>query len=463
MINYKAIPSFNGRYRYQRKPLSTPNSSSVAFTASGTQELIWRIPANQNFNLSRFRIEGFLNFGREVDKLVWVHENPASFIDRIMLTDGSGNNLIDLANANNYVAALGPALTTFGDLEVADSTSGLYMSESRATNLFPANVVMPAGYNAYGVTPSSTQVTSITQPDIQYSRVGVKGIAGAGGAGALSVKRSIPLSIFKETILAVDKDYISPVELQLSVWLAPSAKIGYMDVDTANAPTTFVAQPTLTDVYLYMAIQQDATLDAYTRQKYETTGIQFMYPHVQSFRIPSSASAPGTVTPMSFTVSMPPTYGKLLKRIVYAPFNAIETGPTAFDHSNMGGAKMFSYNTSLDSKKLQNDVISSTQTAQDDYRENRPILHGSAIRNSASYYYNWLHIDSFCNPKHDITVPDDNVLEGVPMTEGGMPVTRQWVFEGGAAQNLVNHAWATFLRGVVFKKGQPFVEIMTTW
>jgi hypothetical protein len=107
MINYRAVPMHNGRYRYQRKTLTTPNSTSVNFTASGTEQLIWTIPANIDFNLSRFRIEGFMNFGAEAAKAVWVHENPASFIDRITLTDGSGNNLIDLANASNFVAAQG--------------------------------------------------------------------------------------------------------------------------------------------------------------------------------------------------------------------------------------------------------------------------------------------------------------------------------------------------------------------
>ena len=117
----------------------------------------------------------------------------------------------------------------------------------------------------------------------------------------------------------------------------------------------------------------------------------------------------------------------------------------------MNGDKITNYQTAIDSQPLQDDRLSCRQPVaggargMDDWRENKHLLRGSAIKNSAAYYLNWFHCDSFSNPKREasILVPEANLLEGLDLVQ-----PRTWSFTGDATKSLQHFTFAEFVRQV---------------
>ena len=128
----------------------------------------------------------------------------------------------------------------------------------------------------------------------------------------------------------------------------------------------------------------------------------------------------------------------------------------------MNGAKITSYQTYLDSQPLQDAVLSCLQpvvggaSGMDDWRENRALIRGSALENSAAYYYNWFHCDSFSNPKRGkVLTPTENILEGLDLSH-----PRQWTLTLNATTaSLFHYVWGTFIRQVHATPQGTFVTV----
>ena len=139
-----------------------------------------------------------------------------------------------------------------------------------------------------------------------------------------------------------------------------------------------------------------------------------------------------------------------MKRLVYAPFNSVESLNTAYDHQNFDGAKVTSYQTYIDSQPLQDSVLSCKQPVvggvigMDDYRENRMHLRASAIENSVVYYENWCHVDSFSQPKRGkILLPSENIMEGLDLS-----APRQWTITAACTAAMNHYIFGTFVRKI---------------
>ena len=181
-----------------------------------------------------------------------------------------------------------------------------------------------------------------------------------------------------------------------------------------------------------------------------TDGLRFAISYVVGFMIGTNAIAGGQQ--VSNMNSLNSGYVKLLKRVLYAPFLASESLNAAYDHENLNGAKVVSYRTLLDSQPLQDSILSCLQPVlngargMDDWRENQLQLYDTVIQNSAVYYYNWSHQDTFSNPKRgSVLIPTSNIIEGLDMS---MP--RQYILQANVASNVaLNHyTFASFVREV---------------
>lgn len=438
-VNYKPYAIRTGRYRMRKTPLSNISSASLKLLAATTQDGEWRIPAHMPINLSKHRIEYNEEYtAPSGGKCVWTFEDTAGAIASIRLANAAGMALVDLPFANDYVNTVSKLDMSLEELNTADVTSGLRKElggASAPANYFPPTTAVPAANN-YGIA-AATLKTPLTKPDIQYALPGTLDTA-------VKRHRSIPLSIFKGTILAEDKDVVFGEEMYLRVSFEKSSKLGYEGTsisDPSVNPTALSGDLNLTGIYLYIAQQVDPETELYVKERFASGNMRFLYPHVQSWRTPTQGSGDQSVT-----LTFAPAYGKFLKRIVHTVFNSAATANLAYDHENMDGSKISSYQTTMDTKTLQDGRLSCKQLVNDDFRENQHLLKGSALQNSAAYYYNWLHVDAFSDAR-SLPVPDENVMDGLPMTEA-----RLWTFEGTAViANLIHYTWASFVREVVLR------------
>jgi hypothetical protein len=122
-----------------------------------------------------------------------------------------------------------------------------------------------------------------------------------------------------------------------------------------------------------------------------------------------------------------------------APYHATESANTAYDHDNIGGGKVTSYYTALDSERLQDSNV--TISTLDDWFLHRNMLKGSILQGSDVYRYNWVHIDDFTSrPSHVdaiSSVPRENLVAGLPLS-----VDRRLKFN--ATTVSANYNWYQF-------------------
>jgi hypothetical protein len=207
-----------------------------------------------------------------------------------------------------------------------------------------------------------------------------------------------------------------------------------------------VAGPTLTNLYLQLAVQVDREVEEAVRAKFLSGGMSYLIPFQYAWKTTTQS---GSNTSIQLTLNN--QYGSRLKRIMHVPFDKDEALNKAYDHQNVDGSKITAYQTFLDSVPLQDSKLSCLQPVaggamgMEDWRQNRDLLRGSVLDNSLVYGMNWVHIDSFSQPKRDkVLTPTENILEGLDLS---MP--RIWTFTADTAAALNQYSFATFIRQVV--------------
>ena len=455
IINYKTITTHNGRYRLRRILPANVVSQTINLQATATQLLELKIPARTPFNLARTQIEYQLELPAPgAGKFNWVHDHTVAEIESIKFGNGSGMDLVDLQYASNYLAIARKLDTDYKDYVTHDATSAMYMDNSDLDNLYPPSVTLPA-VNAYGL-PGVRRIDCVTNHEPVYVR--------AGKDNAVTVvARSIPLSAFTHTALAMDRDMMSGEELTIAIRVAGHEKLAYVSDDGLDPTTgiggalntiTPLASAKLTNICLRLAVQVDPMVEAYVRQMFESGHMKFIFPFQYGWKV----TAP--VGQIAFQHNLTNQFGKKLKRVLTTAFNATEQYSTAFDTNNMDAVKLDLYQTAMDSQPLQDDKISCLQPiaggarGMDDFRENRHLMKGSVIDNSMAYYLNWFHCDSFSNPSRHSYIPEDNILEGLDLTPGQ---ARTWSFAGTGKIPLSFYTYAEFIRTVQFSPLGPTV------
>ena len=450
-LNYKAVHMSNGRYRMRKIPLNN-TQLPIAQNATSLQLLEFKLPANQVFNTSRTTIDYMLTIGVPTNGALtanWTFEDTFCECASIQFCNASGVYFTDLQNANNYVAVARKVDMDQSDFEGGDYTSGLYKAVSSAANYFPPTATLPAAnvyYAASGVT--STALTSV---EPQYARPGVAN-------SATTVFRSIPLSCFTGTAIGMDRDYIFAEDTYIRIMLAPSWRTGFAGTSvTSPAFNAILSSVSITNMYMQLAVQVDPDIVQAVQERFASGEMKYVIPYVYGWK-----SGTSTAGIQSVQISLNNQFGNRLKRMLYAPFNGAESGVTAYDHQNLNGAKISSYQTYLDSQPLQDAVLSCLQpvaggaSGMDDWRENRALVRGSALENSAAYYYNWFHCDSFSNPKRGkVLTPTENILEGLDLSH-----PRQWTITLTAnTASLFHYVWGTFIRQVHATPQGTFVTV----
>jgi hypothetical protein len=188
----------------------------------------------------------------------------------------------------------------------------------------------------------------------------------------------------------------------------------------------------------------DPLVESSVREKFMSGNMSYMIPFQYGWR---NSSMPGEA---AITLQLTNGFGSHLKRILHAPFDSSDATNLAYDHQNLNGSKISSYQTMLNGAPLQDSKLSCGQPIvggsiqMDDFRENRERLVGSALNNSLAYYMNWVHIDSWSTPKRDGPVPEENIIEGLSLA-----LPQQWSINATTLKPLAHFTWGEFTRRVV--------------
>lgn len=228
------------------------------------------------------------------------------------------------------------------------------------------------------------------------------------------LRASIPLSAFKNTILAMNKDFYFPETLLLKVvWNPLSAWGGIGDVnDPDNNNAIFPGNIALTGLYFSMAMEDDINIATSLISTVLTKGMTTNVPFVHSF-----LNMPGNAAAQNVTLRMNRAHGKYLKKIYHSIYPPLVAGAPQHSHTNVARTLCTRYYTLVDNmRRSEYDIVTADD---DDWRNVKDCLQGSLITNKDTYRYNWFILDKFDD---SVNTTSDLVID----SGLSLQIERQW-------------------------------------
>lgn len=443
-IYYKQSEEFAPRYKYVKINMSNIMSNVVPVTADGTTQVQFKLPYNTVYNLSKSKIATLIPVpaqgGTVVSNTVadaWPFGNQT-----VSFETGNGLQLLNLPESSKYTKILTKINTPFNQYMTSDLTDIPHVVPSSLTDAQNPTGLGTAGSSFF---------------ESQYYRQSAAGVANA-------IPVFYELSNFVHTILSLDKDlYFSQNDMYLKYTIGGTKAYSFQSATgtITNTPATLSSPIVeLQNVYLYLAVEQQPQIIESIVQAYQTSGLRILFDYPIVTKYQSAASSNQAVV-----IPFVPAQGKYLKRIYHTLWNTGEYTNTALDcENNVANPKVLSYNTYLDSMKLQDDQITAAKAPDttlklmyaDDWRLNQPFCSDSVLSNYAIYQKNWFHCDDFTCPKNNTVgdVSSDNIKNGLAMERG-----LQYQFIATTTNSAYIHDnFAIFSREVLINKdGVQFV------
>jgi len=436
--NYRPQAVIGPRYKYMRLNMSNLSSSSVALTATGSAQVHFKLPSNTVLNLARSKFECSATIaaqGASTYSYMWADCFP---FGAISLETGNGLQLMNLTEAPRYTKIVSKVQTEQKDFLTNDESELLFPSNSITAS---AAATPLTGNPCYPGSADLTQ-TYVVEPRYYFAPT-------AADAQQI-VNVSYTLGKIKSTMLGLDKDiYFGQNDIYLKFTIEGTDKWAWKSADNGGTHATLSSVlASLSNVYLQLAVEQNPEITTELVSKFNASGLQLLIDFPIIHR-----QVNGIQTSQAWVINYTPANGKTLKRIYLSAWSGTETLQTTLDNNNAAGtAKITAYNTYLDSRKLQDDTI--TCSGLDAWRINEGVCRGSVYLDKNMYNKGWFHCDSFESHDRNSNVAAENLVDGLPMTNG-----LQYQFTGtSAGVALVITTFAIFQRMVLINKdGVQFV------
>lgn len=390
-----------------------------SLNTSGGQELVWELPGSKVFNMSK----SYLNFvldipaGTAAAFTDWIFADSITPIRQIQLLTRSGLYLCDLNFVDNYTKFINKYETNyqeFLDMDLGDSAAGV--AAGTCSGLRPSNSQTAAGTAGNNVRHDNTSsILNYNEPLYFYTPD-----ASANPSAAQKLIFKIPFSMFKNTILSLDKDLLFDEILVLRVVFNSTNKILFHGTSQTNptvagggavaftpANNTSVK---VTNCEIFLAIEEDPNIVADIQIEKRDKGINLLIPYVYANKTSLSGGS------QNITLRFNRGHGLRLLKVYHTAFHSTESVSTALDHSNVGGTKINNFYTMLNNMRRQEINMSCASTALDDYLFMRNKLKKCVISGSNMYQYNWVWCESFCDDEQEhFEVPQENLVQGLPL------------------------------------------------
>ena len=393
----------------------TPQSGTTAPTLSLTSVgslSEFQVPSKV-VNLSKSYLSFDISFaGGGANLFTMLQGNLATVINRIVLsTVGSNVILADISNVGNYVEAVGAHSTKLEDILNKSNGVGVLNETSLANaQLNPVEDISrqnassnPIGQVYTGTGGGNDGGAIYTSVKHLYQQ------ATANTAAFISVR--IPLSAFRMSIMAIDKDlYFAGENLNLAIYWEACQKWAFLGTDNTSPSTgqaVLASAPTMSNLALYTYCEQNLSITASIVERVMKQGMTLPIPVVWSSKQSISNS-----TSHSITLNISRSHGNKLLLVAWSPFHTTETSNTCKSHTTYLHS---SYQTLLNQTPIiTNAGIDITKGEQWIY--NKDSLSDSGIQNSVSFNNSFTHFDNFTG----MSLPDlgDNltVYNGVDLT-----------------------------------------------
>ena len=397
-VIYKQYSQLAPKYKYVRINLSNLQTSTVALSATTSTELQFKLPSNTVMNLSKSVLSASLVVPAQGAGIVSAMVADCyPFGGAVSFETGNGLQILNLPYSSKFSKIVGKTSIKDDELITRDKSSFCYPCNSLINGLVPKT------------NDGSDDAAVVPYLEPKYHRI-------SDDSKSNTILMQYALGDLRHTAFATDKDlYFGQNDMYVKLTLNGYNDWIFQD-DYSGAPvyaTLGNALTNLTSVYLYIAVEQNPTIIDQVVGHFNGNGIKLLIDYPITTRLTASSSTQNVVIPYV------PSYGKTLRKVFHTLWNSTETLSTALDCDNTAHTRVISYNTYLDSTKLQDDLV--VTATNDAWRLNMDICKKSAVLNKAVYDRNFFHCDSFENEdmnKDNKLLPRENVVAGLPMDKG---------------------------------------------
>jgi len=399
----------------QVSPQNSSNITTNITSSVGPTEFLIS-PSVMNFAQSRLHFT--LTLAALSAKANYVHGNLLDAISRITVYDSSSNAILcDVSNFNNYSSVMNPLSTKFEDFVNKTSSNVESLSNDLATaSLYPFEDIgrfkhldiptgtLEAGGNVNGSGTSLNVLNPLFTQRHFYRNTTVNQIT------YLDV--SIPLSCFKQTILATNKQLYFPGNVVVQIYWASCDSYAFA-ADGADAtiptpqtnPVSLATPINITNIRLDLAVEQNLNVISQIINMVksgEGLTMNIPYPSVVRTNITSQSIH-------SYSLQLTRAYGNKILAIINSPFYAGSAVNLIGDHVVGGITQYNSFLNNVAIKSPSGFTISQGQ----DYFGNRTYLKDSVIQSLPEYrLQHYCLIDSFFGEK-SFTDLDASMVDGL--------------------------------------------------
>jgi hypothetical protein len=235
--------------------------------------------------------------------------------------------------------------------------------------------------------------------------------AADGGSLTPVINYQVPLARIVDSVIGLDKDqYFGDSVYLRIVWAAANQVLsfGTSVTDPSAGVTPYAGNLTISNLNLYLAIEQDATISQALMDKCKNGSLEYIVPYVYGNKQGLNT------TSQSISVRYNLAHGRKLKKLLWSPFNNTERSTTMFDNSNTASSKVVSFYTMLNNTRTSQ--FNYTCANGDDYMDKKSQLKGSCILSSNEYYYNYVHCEDFTGLPSTSASSTDNIDSGYDLT-----------------------------------------------
>lgn len=395
-LNNQLIP----RYKFIR--YGPTNVSQAVFQPTNTSLVSIRIPALSTVNFAKSFIQYSLTLpAGGANNWTALTETGCDFTT-VQLQPSTALNIVDISFANKYVHMMQP-----------------YRSKMEVDFISGANDILTKNRCSFQNAQNNIQVSSqdglTTLPGVYAGPLNLLDRQMLSFSTqpnqAVSVNRNVPLSVFANSVLSLNKDLYFSCDMYLNLTLAPLYQV-YTYTSTPQTPGNLATQTlpaasiTCSSFNLYLAIEVNESITKSLIADINQGPMKIPIPYVYN----SVQITPSAVSQSSNSFIISKNNGRQLNAVVLSVWNINQNTILNYDNQNVQGCKISSYNTFIDSTALQqgqqncfspnaayNPLIwtSVPYSTADDFRNNRDVIKGSCICNYAQYGNDWAVWDTF--------------------------------------------------------------------
>lgn len=449
-LDYSKNVYAHGTYRLSKStPLS--GTQTVALNTSGGQEFLCELPTVKVINHAK----GFLSFNLEVtaqgaNRYSNIFADTVSCIRKIELYTRGGLFVCALEEVANYLKMVNKPFTKFDEYITQDFTSGLaksnlpvetYVTNAEGTAGNPQTFPIVQTKQAVNLRPNAVGDGLIAASDAFIEPLY---LLRSGSNAALTIKYKVPFSLFKNSILALDKDILYNEILVLRIVFNPVTKIGYKsDLAGGNIADLDVGTTSIKEFSVFTAVETDpGIISSITADRMSPQGqsLLFDYTYYNKFNLSG--------VNQSISLRYNRTNGAKLKKIIWSAFTSAETNCNAYNHNNFNDAatgvlNVSSFYSLLNNMRLQEIDIRCAEN--EDYLFLQNKIRGSVLYNSRVHKLNWVWIEDFTagdslveQPKQPVDL--SNMSDGLDLSvEQKYDIYATMVDIGGGNPNTRNH------------------------